>query len=48
MHMLELRGGGGFLYQHRPDLMPYDFLTQEETSIWAAYYEAEAARRKHR
>lgn len=32
---------GGYLYQHRPDLFPQGFLTQEELSLWAAYMEAQ-------
>lgn len=36
MHMLELRGG--YLYQHRPDVVPQGFMTDEEMALWAAYY----------
>jgi hypothetical protein len=35
--MLDMRGG--FLYQHRPDLMPHGMLTNEEVSLWAVYHE---------
>jgi len=37
MQLIELRGG--YLYQHRPDLIPQGFLTHEEVALWAAYYE---------
>lgn len=41
MQVLDMRGG--FLYQHRPDVMPYGFLSDDELVLWAAYYEARAA-----
>lgn len=44
MQMLEMRGG--FLYQHRPDVIPHGFLSDEEIALWAAYYETKAARTK--
>jgi hypothetical protein len=31
---------GGFLYQHRPDLFPQGWLTQDEIALWAMYYES--------
>lgn len=34
---------GGFLYQHRPDLFPQGFLTQDEIAVWALYYESKEA-----
>ena len=37
MQMLAQRGG--FLHQHRPDLVPQGFVTEEELCLWAAYYE---------
>lgn len=37
MTLIESRGG--FLYQHRPDLVPQGFLTGEELGLWCAYYE---------
>jgi hypothetical protein len=45
MQMLELRGG--YLYQHRPDVVPHGFLSDEELALWAAYYEIRAERAKH-
>jgi len=30
---------GGYLYQHRPDIIPQGYLTDEELAIWAVYYE---------
>ena len=38
MRLLDVRGG--YLYQHRPDLFPQGFLTDEETMLWAAYFDA--------
>lgn len=37
MAMIDKRGG--FLYQHRPDLIPQGFVTEEEVTLWCAYYE---------
>lgn len=37
MRLLEVRGG--YLYQHRPDLFPQGFLTDEEIALWAVYYQ---------
>jgi hypothetical protein len=37
MQLLELRGG--YLYQHRPDIIPSGYLCNEEIMLWAAYYE---------
>jgi hypothetical protein len=45
MRLLEMRGG--FLYQHRPDLIPQGFVTDEEIAMWAAYYERKAAEAKN-
>ncbi len=45
MRLLEMRGG--FLYQHRPDLIPQGFVTDEELAMWAAYYERKAAEAKN-
>lgn len=36
---------GGYLYQHRPDLIPQGFLTYEELALWDAYYKMRAAER---
>jgi hypothetical protein len=33
--MLEMRGG--YLYQHRPDVIPQGRLTDEEVCLWAAF-----------
>lgn len=48
MALLELRGG--YLYQHRPDVIPQGFLTDQEVALWAAFYEqrktTSAARQK--
>jgi hypothetical protein len=41
MRLLEMRGG--FLYQHRPDVIPQGFMTDEELAMWTAYYERKAA-----
>lgn len=42
MTLIESRGG--FLYQHRPDVIPQGWLTHEELSLWCAYYELKAQR----
>jgi hypothetical protein len=44
MIMLEQRGG--FLWEHRPDIIPQGMVTNEELSLWSAYYERQAAARK--
>lgn len=44
MALLEQRGG--FLHQHRPDVIPHGYVTNEELALWAAYYEAQAAQRR--
>lgn len=43
MRMLELRGG--YLYEHRPDVIPQGRLTDDEVALWAAYYEILGAER---
>ena len=37
---------GGFLYQHRPDIIPQGYLTDEELTLWSAYYERKTAEAK--
>ena len=37
MAMIDKRGG--FLYEHRPDVIPQGFVTEEEVTLWFAYYE---------
>jgi len=37
MALLELRGG--YLHEHRPDLFPQGFVTNEELALWEAHYE---------
>jgi hypothetical protein len=37
MMMIEQRGG--FLYQHRPDVIPHGYQTEQELMLWVAYYE---------
>jgi hypothetical protein len=37
MRLVDVRGG--YLYQHRPDLFPQGYLTQEETALWCAYFQ---------
>jgi hypothetical protein len=44
MQLLELRGG--YLYQHRPDVIPQGHLTDEEVALWDAYYQKRAAEQK--
>lgn len=44
MALLEARGG--WLYQHRPDVIPHGYLSDEELALWGAYYERRAEREK--
>lgn len=37
MQLIDLRGG--YLYQHRPDVVPQGHMTPDEVALWAAYYE---------
>lgn len=46
MAMIDKRGG--FLWQHRPDVIPQGFVTDEEVTLWCAYYERRATEDKHR
>ena len=39
---------GGFLHQHRPDVIPHGFLSDEEVGLWAAYYERREREEKRR
>jgi hypothetical protein len=45
MKLLEMRGG--FLHEHRPDVIPQGFVTDEELALWTAYYERKAAESKN-
>jgi hypothetical protein len=45
MKLLEMRGG--FLHEHRPDVIPQGFVTDEELALWTAYYERKAAESNH-
>lgn len=40
MRLLDVRGG--YLFQHRPDVIPQGFLTDEELGLWCAYYDQKA------
>jgi hypothetical protein len=42
MRLIDMRGG--YLYQHRPDVVPHGFLSDDELMLWAAYYEIKAER----
>lgn len=44
MALLEMRGG--YLYQHRPDIIPQGYLTDEEQALWVAYLERRKAEKK--
>lgn len=46
MQLLDMRGG--YLYEHRPDVIPQGFLTDDELSLWSAYYERKAREAKVR
>lgn len=45
MRLLDMRGG--YLHQHRPDVIPQGFLTDEELALWTAFYERKQAESKH-
>lgn len=45
MRLAEQRGG--FLHQHRPDVIPQGFVTDEELALWVAYYELRASEDRH-
>lgn len=45
MRLLDVRGG--YLYQHRPDVIPQGFVTDEELGYWSAYYERKNAESKN-
>ncbi len=34
---------GGYLHQHCPDVIPHGRLTDEEVSLWCAFFEMQAA-----
>lgn len=42
MKVIDMRGG--YLYQHRPDVIPQGYLTEEELALWAVYLEMRDAR----
>lgn len=44
MTLLERRGG--YLYQHRPDIIPQGWMTAEEVALWCAYYERRESERE--
>ena len=44
MALLDQRGG--YLYEHRPDIIPQGFMTNEELSLWEAYAERKQTRNK--
>lgn len=37
MRLIEKRGG--YLHEHRPDVIPQGFQTDEEICLWSAYFE---------
>jgi len=42
MRVLDMRGG--YLYQHRPDIIPHGYLCDEEIALWVAFNEIKAER----
>ncbi len=46
MRLLDVRGG--YLYQHRPDIMPHGMLSDEELCLWSAFYDRKAAEQPKR
>jgi hypothetical protein len=45
MQLLDMRGG--YLYEHRPDIIPQGFLTNEEIAIWSVYLERKHSKVHH-
>lgn len=46
MALLHLRGG--FLYEHRPDVIPHGYLSDDEIALWCAWFEIKAREDKGR
>jgi hypothetical protein len=46
MSLAELHGG--YLFQLRPDLFPWGYLTELEVALWARFYDERDARRQHK
>lgn len=46
MRLLELRGG--YLHEHRPDIVPQGFITDDEMALWCAYFEMREAEKPAR
>jgi hypothetical protein len=46
MQLLDKRGG--YLYEHRPDIIPQGYMTEEEVGLWVAFYERKNAEAKAR
>jgi hypothetical protein len=40
--MILIEKRGGFLYEHRPDVIPQGFVTGDELCLWAEFYERKA------
>lgn len=38
---------GGYLYQHRPDVIPQGWMTPDEMALWAAFFEREKQEAKN-
>lgn len=45
MRLIEKRGG--CLYQDRPDVIPQGWQTDEEVSLWVAFYERREREQQH-
>jgi len=45
MMLIEKRGG--FLYEHRPDVMPFGYLSNEELALWSEYYARKEREQRH-
>ena len=41
MRLLDMRGG--YLHEHRPDVITQGYITDEELALWTAYYERKKA-----
>lgn len=46
MRLLELRGG--YLHQHRADIVPQGYITDDELALWCAFFELRETEKKAR
>jgi hypothetical protein len=46
--MILAESRGRFLYEVRPDLFPYDYLTHDEMLLWEIFYEERKRQRSQK